>query len=237
MTVSWGSHVFAGPCSGIRLESDKSQGVVVLADLCTEADELSLGAVLQIPPRSRVWLKAPASGQQGHYQMVCQNRQTSTAVNMRLQSLRLPWVDLPSVGVCRPWDGKRLACDSRRGEKNAFVCVASLIQVPLWEEAPALGTSLVLRSPLEPPGSDGEGYPAKKILSALQTEARMCRELYGPSEPMVWQWTVSPEGRAREITTASSHPQSSGLTACIHDVIQSFPYPKPQQPVFLSLAF
>ncbi|GEM_PF-5706050 len=237
MIASWGSHGLAGPCSGIRLESDKSQGVVVLADLCTEADELSLGAVLQVPPGSRVWLKAPDSGQQGYYQMVCQNRQTSTVIKMRLQSPRLPWIDLQSVGICRPWNGKRLMCDSRQGEKNAFVCVASLIEVPLWEEAPALGTSLVLRSPLEQSGAGEEGYPEKKIFSALQTEARMCRELYGPSEPMVWQWTVSPEGRAREIATASSHPQSSGLTACVHDVIQSFRYPKPQQPVFLSLTF
>ncbi|KXJ40108.1 MAG: hypothetical protein AXA67_13825 [Methylothermaceae bacteria B42] len=238
LTISCGPGVVAGPCSGIRLESGKSQGVVILADLCTEADELSLGAVLQIPPGSRVWLKAPASGEeQGYYQMVCQNRHSTTAIKMRLQYSQLPWIDLKSLGICRPWDGKRLMCDSRQGEKNAFVCVASLIRIPLWEKTPALGTSLVLRSPLDQSDTSEEGYPETKVLAALQAEARMCREIYGSSEPAHWQWTVTPEGKAREISSASSHSNSSELMACVQDVIQFFPYPKPQQPVFLSTTF
>ncbi len=228
---------YAAECGKIQFLQDRSRGVEVQFDQCPDAQEVSEGALLNLAPGARLWLKLAAGEAAGReYQMICQSRSES-ALTLRIESLRPPWVGSRSL-KCGPWEVSGFACDSAGGKPNVFVCVAGEFTGPASEPSPRKGASIVLRSLDQAVGGLEDPSRRQAVLEAIAKEGQLCHKLYGAGRKFSVEWTVDVEGKVTEIALdAAIWKASPEFADCLTGVIRSYPYPKSSRTVFLNLAW
>lgn len=225
----------AAECGKIKFLEDRSRGVEVKFASCPGTREIAEGAILNLAPGARLWLKLPAAeGSRQEYQMVCQSR-SEVALALLVESLKPPWVGSRSL-KCGPWDGTGFACDGLDGKPKVFVCVAGELSGPASEPSPRKGASIVLRS-LEVPGGLEEPSRRFGVLEAIAQEGRLCHRLYGVGRRFSVEWTVDAAGKVTEIAPdAAIWKASPEFADCLISLIRSYPYPKSSRTVFLNAA-
>lgn len=226
---------YAAECGKIQFLEDRSRGVEVQFDRCPGAQEVSEGAILNLAPGARLWLKLPAAEAGRGYQMVCQSRSDSALV-LLIESLEPPWVGSDSL-QCEPWDGSGFACDGADGKPKVLVCVAGELTGSTFEPSPRKGASIVLRSLGQAPGGLEEPSRRQAVLEAIEKEGQLCHKLYGGGRKFNVEWTVDAAGKVTEIAPEAAISKASpGFADCLTGVIRSYPYPKSSRTVFLNAA-
>lgn len=227
---------YAAECGKIQFLQDRSRGVEVQFDQCPGAQEVAEGAILNLAPGARLWLKLPATEASGQeYQMICQSR-SEGALSLLIESLGPPWVGSRSLR-CSPWDGSGFACDGADGKPKVFVCVAGELTGPASEPSPRKGASIVLRSLGQAPGGLEEPSRHQAVLEAIEKEGQLCHKLYGVERKFSVEWTVDVEGKVTEIAPeAAIWKANPEFADCLTSMIRSYPYPKSSRTVFLNAA-
>ena len=210
----------AKECEGIYLKDSKSSGMLVKKNNCLNLPHLSIGSVIELAPKGRLWLKSiPKNDDRPRHQLICQNR-SNASLELNFSDPSSPWLSLLKLGHCADWVNNKLSCNDKSSKKLALYCVLPPIQEKL-----NTGTDTVMRTTsvkmrtLSPPTLSPEN---KKMLSIIHSELQLCKELSQVSQEMKIEWSVE--------TNKTTHIQSitldDALSRCTEAVIRTYPYPE-----------
>jgi len=233
---------------------NKSQGITVKQNDC-ELPALGVGALLEIKPSGRLWVRAASRGQEENsFEVICQNRH-SQAVQMSVASMISPWLAAVEMSACNNWAGGRLVCD-QGGQKGALVCAIAAISRTVATPSDEMGerttsaadagmmestTSVKMRS-VGLLGRAGKQTPTEQelvaLLQPLQQQAGLCRQLFQAQQPLNVEWIIDIDGSAQDIVLQNTlTAKDRDFAECVISAIKDFTYPVLPRPTTLTQRF
>lgn len=215
----------AAECTVLQYLQNKSQGVEIGNNTCTEANQLAIGTQFSLLPGARLWLRSNLQTEtQRQAQIICQN-QANHNVSIEVSSLFLPWIKAQSLEQCSSWSHNKLTCEDNNGNKNAFFCMAASIKRPNFRQAqkPERSTSVVMRKIYV--AETGYAY-FKEVIDFITPEVDLCKQLYTGKGQFKVQWDVNAYGRVEQISVNyKQQTNNPRLYECVKTVVEQFEYP------------
>lgn len=238
----------ADDCGVLHYLATKSNGVTVTGNACKTSDKIALGAEFNLTPGARLWFKTLAGSDVDKTQGICQSRSTNP-ISITVDSNKQPWIKPNNVIGCSSWDSNKMQCADNNGAAGALTCVLAAAVPEAHAKGPEERTtsvrmrSLLLDDVAKNNGSALDSDKQDQIISALQTEADLCRAITPGAGTVDITWMVDMHGKVAQIKTYASSNVSSvqnsnkQLTECITAVIKDFTYPKSSGAIWLSNRF
>lgn len=203
-------NAMAAECGQAKLIEAGSASVNVSKNKCQEQSRLSLGAVLELPSGSRMWVKFdPRSGES--FQLICQNK-SSASVSVNVASATAPGIKPQGLKNCEQWVGNKLSCESSDGEKNSFFCALAGVKQKLSSAAPGVRTSVKMRALL----GKVTMPPAEEVIERIKPDVELCKNLYNISGKLDTSWSVS-LGAVKDLAV---HSENNDLVSCVEGVVK-----------------
>lgn len=240
--------VLADTCGVLHYLASKSNGVTVSGNACQSTDKIALGAEFNLMPGARLWFKTLAGSDADKIQGICQSRSTNP-LSISVDSSQQPWIKPNNVIGCTAWDSNKMQCADHKGTAGALTCVLAAAVPEAHTKGPEERTtsvrmrSLLLDDVAKSNGSALDSDKQDQIISALQTEADLCRAITPGAGTVDITWMVDKHGKVAQIKTYANSNVSSvqisnqQLTECITAVIKDFIYPKSSGAIWLSNRF
>jgi len=229
-------NVSASECGIFNFQENKSSGVFINENKCSELPYISQGTIVELLPKARLWLKSIPSEKDGsNFQMICQNRSDSI-IKLEFSEQQSPWLNWSKMKSCKGWVEDKLNCegDGDKDEKLGIYCVKASIKKSSGEgrsDQVERTTSIKLRG-----FKASAGVDKKQVLKLLKPELKLCKKLNQVSQTMEIKWTVMPDNKVNEIqVNQTGEIVNNGLSACAEAVISAFMYPDfSKKEVFIS---
>ncbi len=219
-------NVSASECGIFNFQENKSSGVFINENKCSELPYISRGTIVELLPKARLWLKSIPSEEDGsNFQMICQNRSESI-IKLEFSEQQSPWLNLSKMNNCKGWVEDKLSCegDGDKDEKLGVYCVRALIKKSSGKSGSdpvERTTSIKLRGLKQSAGVD-----KNRIQKLLKPELKLCKKLNQVSQTMEIKWTVMPDNKVNEIqVNQTGEIVNNGLSACAEAVVSAFMYP------------
>lgn len=197
-------------CGQATLVKEGSVGANVTNNNCVETSRLKLGATVELPSGSRMWLKFdPIAGES--FQLICQNK-SANPVSVEVTSTKAPWIKPQGLKDCDKWNGNKLSCDTAEGEKSSFFCAIASTKLKAVKRSPEVTTSMKMRS-LKPMTL----LTKEEIIQSMKPEIELCKNLYNVSDALNMSWTISSAGIIKDLNVNS---QNTDLVACVEGVVK-----------------
>jgi len=238
VSLLFSGYVRASECGVMQLEKNRSSGVTVLANNCTEPPYISIGTVFSLSAKGRLWLKSnPSSFQDSEFQMICQNR-TGNTLQLEFSEIFTPWLSQTKLNNCSGWINNKLSCEGPQGEKNGMYCVLSIIKPFVGNQSARVErtTSVKMRDInllLQAQNKD-VSIDKNKILESIKAEIKLCKKLNGITENSEASWSVL--GTEVENLEINSN-NDPVLSECVETVITTFLYPVFSEKVIFKSTF
>lgn len=217
-------NVGASECGIFNFQENKSSGVFINENKCSELPYISQGTIVELLPRARLWLKSIPSEEDGsNFQMICQNRSESI-IKLEFSEQQTPWFNLSKMTNCKGWVADKLSCDGDKDGKLGVYCVKALIKKKSGGSGSGQverTTSLKLRNL-----KSFAGKEKKQVIELLKPELKLCKQLNQVSHTMEIKWTVMPDNKVNEIqVNQAGEIVNNSLSACAEAVVSAFMYP------------
>lgn len=217
-------------CGVMQLKTNRSSGITVTANKCTEQSYVSMGTVFNLSSKGRLWLSSnPQEGADTEFQMICQNR-SKNDFRLEFSDLASPWLSQESLKNCTGWVKNRLQCDGSNGEKNGVMCVLNITKVNKSNQLKRVQrtTSVKMRAITQLIRSEPVTVviDKTKIIDTLTPEINLCKKLYQSDQMLTVNWAVQ-EAKAKNIKIMLSDKQSASkpLESCVKMVVETTSYP------------
>lgn len=229
----------AKECPVLRLQQARSPGTTVIGSQCTNKEELSLGAQIQMQPGARFWMESVAGAGGAQFQLICQNNSSATLTINVAQPI-MPWLQPQAPVSCTTWQTNRLSCSTPGMDNKALLCAISTKKQP-----PASGniqrtTSVTMRglSDHNASGSADEDEPARmdEWLGMIKSEIDLCRMVYQTEQPITLSWKVKASGQAMD-TSVKETMVDNKFAACAVDAINHFSFPTFSKDTLVTFSF
>lgn len=236
-------NVSAKGCSVLEFLGEKSVATTVLVNPCLSKRKMGVGAMFDLSPRGRLWLKSDQSEPvPSHYQLICRNRSEKRS-SVRITRSKFPWIEAGGGAKCGDWVDNRIECrDSVNGSEVLFCAIASITKAPK-NHTIQLKTSLILRSSSltadsspSAPSAVQRNKKLEKLIGKINQEIGLCRTVYRNEHPFKAEWVIKSTG---EITHPSSKKSAvdQAFASCVYDVVKSFKYPAFSEDIRVSYTF
>jgi hypothetical protein len=206
-------------------QDSKGSGVTVKRNNCSQPPYLSVGTVMELAPKGRLWLKStPSEYVNSRFQLICQNR-SSDSLQVEFSGMLSPWLSVPTL--CGSWVDNTLNCKAANGGQKGLYCVLSPLNERRASQSadPTRTTSVKMRElGGELRSSTGAviNFTQQK-LDLIKSELYLCKSLNQIAAMDTMEWTVSTEGEVNVIK--ASGMTNHALLACYKAVVTTFPYP------------
>lgn len=226
VSLLFSGHVRASECGVMQLEKNRSSGVTMLSNNCTEPPYISIGTIFNLSAKGRLWLKSNSSSfQDSEFQMICQNR-TGNTLQLEFSEIFTPWLSQTKLNNCTGWINNKLSCEGPQGEKNGVFCVLSIFKPFVGDQSAKVErtTSVKMRDINVLLQSQNKAVPIDKntILESIKAEIQLCKKLNGITANSEASWSVlGTEVESLEINSKNDPV----LSECIETVITTFGYP------------
>jgi hypothetical protein len=195
-------------CGQARL-ADGTVGVHVTQNTCGDKSRISAGSNLELSTGSRLWLKFDPSATGESFQLICQNKSTSS-ISVNLVGTDSPWIAPQGVKSCSQWGiDNKLSCHGIHGERDIFFCAIASNKTTLPADAPKPSTSVKLRGSLPEPVS------VEDMIKIIDPEIQLCKNLYGIKSRIEMMWTITSSGMIKDLQVNSEHKD---LIDCVESV-------------------
>jgi hypothetical protein len=229
-------NVSASECGIFNFQENKSSGVFINENKCSELPYISRGTIVELLPKARLWLKSiPSEKDDSNFQLICQNRSESI-IKLEFSEQQSPWLNLSKMNNCKGWVKDKLSCegDEEKEEKLGVYCIKALIKKSSGKsgsEPIRRTTSIKLRG-----FKQSIRVNKDQVLKLLKPELKLCKKLNQVSQTMEIKWTVMPDNKVNEIqVNQAGKTVNDGLSACAEAVISAFMYPDfSKKEVFIS---
>ncbi len=224
LTLS-GFNAVASECGVLQLQSNRSSGIRVKSNKCSELPYISVGTVFELAPQGRLWLKPTAPEHERlSFQMICQNR-TEHLIQLEFSNPLSPWLSLAKLKNCSGWVDNKLSCDGNKGQKHGIYCVTAFLKPALSNSEKTQRTSSVkMRTPTQGVGSNLY-FDKQKLLAALKPELQLCKQVNEISQDIRVNWIVQMTKVKMFQVIAPEMPNKYGLSECMEAVVTAIPYP------------
>jgi len=219
----------ATECGVLKLQNNRSSGVIVKANQCDELSKISIGTIFELSAQGRLWLKANASKYSQHeFQMICQNR-TKQTIALEFSEPFLPWLSFAKMNNCSGWVDNKLSCEGNNGEKKGLYCVLAFIQPRAVNEKEKIErtSSVKMRdvSQLFEADSQYDSFDKQQFVETLVAELKLCKNLNGIPQEVQINWLVQ-MARVKSLKVLTPVVQNKeAFTECIEAVITTTWYP------------
>ncbi|MCF6202930.1 MAG: hypothetical protein L3J59_04550 [Methylococcaceae bacterium] len=214
---------FALECGIFNYQENKSSGVFINDNKCSELPYISRETVVELLPKARLWLKSIPSKEVSSFQMICQNRSKSI-IKLEFSEQQSPWLNLLKMNNCNGWTEDKLSCDGDKDGDLGVYCVKALIKNKSGESGANTAeriTSVELRDV-----KSSAGIEKKQILDLLKPELKLCKKLSQVSQAMEIKWTVMPDNEVNEIqVNQEGKAVNNEVSACMEAAVSAFMYP------------
>ena len=227
-----GTNVSASECGVMMLQDNRSNGVTVKKNDCNEVPYISIGTIIDISTKGRLWLKSNQSPMIGsRFQLICQN-QSSATLQLEFSDMLTPWLSQSKLTGCTGWINNKLSCAGNNGEKNGIYCVLAI-------EKPGSGktkspkqiertTSIKMRglNSSKKVENDSINLDRNTIIDAIKSDVMLCKQLYRSRSAINVSWNITPDAQINDINVVLNQgPKKDNLTECVSAVIKTFNYP------------
>ncbi len=234
-------HVNASECGVLQLQNNRSSGISVINNKCTESSDISIGTVFELSGKGRLWLKSiPSEFMRSAFQMICLNR-TGNLLQLEFSDMLSPWLSQAKLNNCSGWIDNKLSCDGSMGKKKGLYCVLSFVQPLTGSQSKQIErtTSVKMRDIkkiIQIKGSFGT-LDKQQMIAVIEPELRLCKKLYQATQGIKATWSVV----AAEVTEISVNltgdTNNHVLSECVETVIKSFSFPGVSEKVVFNSAF
>ncbi len=219
--------VFAMECGDLQLYSDRSSGIQVQGNNCTDSSFLSEGARINVASKGRLWVRSIQDSNNA-YQMICQNS-GSGSVNLEFSGTTPPFLNLASLTNCQGWANNKLSCSGSQAEKSALYCVLSRKRIKAaGEKKIERTTSVKMRDITQMLKAKKEIAEQRNqtVIDDIAPELKICKDLYQIAGKVEVDWTVENNQAQETINIISPEKNDQGvLSECVESVITTFSYP------------
>ncbi len=216
----------ASECGVLKLQSNRSSGISVKSNKCSELPYVSMGAVFEMAPRGRLWLKSNATvhDNQG-FQMICQNR-TEQAIQLEFSGPLSPWLSLARLKNCSGWVNNKLSCDGNNGESQGVYCVsAELNPVSRNSTEQVQRSSSVKMRDKNQLANTNTRLNKQQLLESLKPEFKLCKQLNEVSQDIQVNWVVQMTKVKMFEVILPKLLNNNGLSECMKAVVTAISYP------------
>jgi hypothetical protein len=226
LLMLFGFNVGASECSAFQLQNNRSSGISVKSNKCSELPYISVGTIFDLAPQGRLWLKSSVSehGEQDLL-MICQNR-TEQAIQLEFSDPSSPWLSFVKLKNCSGWIDNKLSCDGDNGEKQGIYCVTAFLKPVLKSvsEQTERTSSVKMRVPNQSIGSSSH-LDKQQLLEALKPELKLCKRLNEISQDIRVSWVVQMTMVKMFEVKTPKISNKYGLSECMKSVVTAISYP------------
>ena len=212
-------------CRELYLQDSKSSGAVVKGNNCLESPHLSVGTVVELAAKGRLWLKSvPSDYVKSRFQLICQNRSESY-LSLELSDMLSPWLSLSKLKGCDSWVDNKLNCNDADGKPKGLYCVLSPLKENTVSQSsvPERTTSIKMRELGTLIDSSGDAINFdEQQLEVLKSELQLCNTLNQVAGRISIQWAVDTDGTVNMVDGTIA---KSTVLNCYKAVVGTFPYP------------
>ncbi len=235
------SHVNASECGVLQLQNNRSSGVSVIKNKCTESPDISIGTVFELSGKGRLWLKSiPSEFMSPEFQMICQNR-TGNILQLEFSDMLSPWLSQAKLNNCSGWIDNKLSCEGPIGKKRGLYCVLSFVQPLTGSQSKQIErtTSVKMRDIKKMIQGKGsfETIDKQQMIAVIEPELRLCKKLNRTTQGINATWSV----HAAEVTEISVNligdTNDDVLSECVETVIKTFSFPNASEKVIFNSTF
>lgn len=217
-------------CGEFQLQSNRSSGVSVKSNECTDPSNISKGTVFDLSAKGRLWLKSNASENTSYeFQMICQNRTLQT-VQLEFSDPLLPWLNVAKLNNCSGWLDNKLICDGNNGEKKGIYCALAFIkQVPRNKLVQIERTSSVKMRDVSQLFAEDKHYDSfdkQQLVETLVSELKLCKKLNDISQDISINWIVQMANVKTFKILTPGVKNDDYFSGCIEGVITTTSYPR-----------
>lgn len=218
----------AADCSVVEYLREKSSMSEMLVNPCLNDNTAGVGAVFQLHPGGRLWLKTISSAKDSsHYQLICRNK-SEKASKISVTGRGLPWIQAGGYVNCNNWVENKMVCKNSNGEADKLFCAIALMQMPETNQTMQRKTSVTMRGPKDDEKSNTpkitEAVQVEQLAEWMKPEINLCRIVYRNQQSLSVEWVIKASGRISrpKIYDATA---DADFTGCVLDVVKSFNYP------------
>ncbi len=229
----------AAECGILKLQSNRSSGVTVQKNDCSELPAVSSNSIFELSPKGRLWLKSnEVKANNADFQLICQNK-TADSIQIEFSASQSPWLNHSKLNNCSGWTNNKLTCDGNKGEKRGLYCVLSLAKVAKKSTQVERTTSVKMRglnSFIET--KDIDKHTSQQILAEINPELKLCKELNQYTMDAKISWNVEQNSGKQNINIIStSGLNTASLSECVKTVISTFSYPQLSKKISFNSTF
>lgn len=219
----------ASECGILQLQNNRSSGVTVKGNDCSNPSAISSGSIFELSSKGRLWLKSnPTEASNSNFQLICQNK-TKSSIQLEFSDTQSPWLNQSTLNNCSGWANNKLTCDGNNGEKKGLYCVLSIAKSTNKKSTQVeRTTSVKMRSLIsyvntENPAND---ITKQEILATIIPELKLCKDLNQYTMDAEISWNVEPSTAKQNINIISTSGLSTAsLSECVKTVVRTFSYP------------
>ncbi len=224
--ILFGFNVVASECGVFQLQNNRSSGISVKANKCSELPYISKGTVFDLAARGRLWLKSNSTELEGQgFQMICQNR-TGQVIQLEFSDPLSPWLSLAKLKNCQGWTNNKLSCDGNNAEKKGVNCVFTFLKPALNNSAEQIQrTSSVKMRDLNQLVTSVTHFDKPQLLESLKPELTLCKQVNEITQDIRVNWVVQMTKVKMFELMSPKVQQNDALSGCIEAVIKTTTYP------------
>ncbi|MCH9698177.1 MAG: hypothetical protein K0U68_08755 [Gammaproteobacteria bacterium] len=220
------SAAYASECGVMLLQDNRSNGVSVSENKCTQPSYISIGTKIDLSSNGRLWLKSsqdPVIGK--HFQLICQN-QTDRSLQLDFSGFLTPWLNLSALNECTGWINNQLRCEGQSGQRNGFFCVLAFEKA---SSALADSSNIERSTSVKVRGfgnNAAESFDKSQLLAEISNDLVLCKQLNQHVTTLSIRWSVDANKTVSNFNI-SPEPQLAGnaLSECAQTIVSTFNYP------------
>jgi hypothetical protein len=224
--IPWAAN--GGECSVLEFLPEKSQMSDMLVNPCLSEHSAGVGAIFQLHPGGRLWLKTQAvSESSALYQLICRNKSTK-ASKVSVTGFALPWIQAAGFATCNQWVGNKMECKNPDNSQDVLYCAIATTTKPERIQGIQRNTSLTMRSVMSDAKSQEASQPVSnavgQLAALIKPEIDLCRHAYQNRESLNIQWVIKATGGVSQ-PSLNDPVVDHEFAACVFDVVKNFQFP------------
>jgi hypothetical protein len=217
-----------GECSVLEFLPEKSQMSDMLVNPCLSEHSAGVGAIFQLHPGGRLWLKTQADSESSAlYQLICRNK-SNKASKVSVTGFALPWIQAAGFATCNQWIENKMECKNPDNSQDILYCAIAATTKPEKIQGIQRNTSLTMRSVMSDVKSQEASQPVSnavgQLAALIKPEIDLCRHAYQNRESLNVQWVIKATGGISQ-PIIKDQVVDSEFAACALDVINHFHFP------------
>lgn len=217
-----------GECSVLEFLQEKSQMSDMLINPCLSEHSAGVGAVFQLHPGGRLWLKTQTVSESStHYQLICRNK-SAKASKISVTGFAFPWIQAGGFTTCNQWIENKMECKNADNSQDILYCAIAATTRPEPLQGVQRNTSLTMRSVGLDVNSHGTPQPVSntvdQLAASIKPEIDLCRHAYQNRESLHIQWVIKAAGGVSQ-PSLKEPVVDNEFAACVFDIVRNFQFP------------